>query len=177
MKLITRLRVWFRRWRRKRASKRQSAPLREFVYLDEVSVYSLIASRLGPIAAEFTEKQTASLQSETRSSLSAGSGVAKAGVDSRLATGQTQESQVVRRSIVQTTFKEFYEMEQDSLAMRPIPEGLEPPKTDSLEDLETNMEELENKGWIVDPAKLPRGQLCWRWRSSLKRRPSSNCMR
>ena len=92
MNVITRLRVWFWRWRRKRASKRQKAPLREFVYLDEVSVYSLIASRLGPIAAEFTEKQTASLQSETKSSLSVGSGVAKVGVDSRALAGQTHES-------------------------------------------------------------------------------------
>lgn len=74
--------------------KATETPLRQFVYLDEVSVYSLIASRFGPIAAEFTEKQTASLQTEIKPSLGAGSGVAKAGVDSRLTTGQTQESQV-----------------------------------------------------------------------------------
>lgn len=160
MNLVTRLRVWFRQWRRKRASKRQKAPLREFVYLDEVSVYSLNASRLGSIAAEFTEKQTASLQSEIGGSLDAGaSGVVKAGVNSRLTAGQTQESQVVRRSIVQTTFKELYELELDSLAMRPIPEDLEPPKVDSLEDLKAATKTLGTDGWIVDPAKLARGQL------------------
>lgn len=160
MNLITRLRVWFRRWRRKRASKRQKAPLREFVYLDEVSVYSLNASRLGSIAAEFTEKQTASLQSEIGGSLDAGaSGIVKAGANSRLSAGQTQESQVVRRSIVQTTFKELYELELDSLAMRPIPEDLEPPRVDSLDDLKAATRTLGTDGWIVDPAKLARGQL------------------
>ena len=43
----------FRRWRhraqRRRAlRKEETSPLREFVYLDEVSVFSLISSRLGP---------------------------------------------------------------------------------------------------------------------------------
>src|SRR3712207_8144694 len=56
--LITRLRIWFRRRRLKRAAKKQQvAPLREFVYLDEVSVYSLNASRLGSIAAEFRSEE------------------------------------------------------------------------------------------------------------------------
>ena len=78
MNLIIRLRVWFRQWRRKRASKGQKTPLREFVYLDEVSVYSLNASRLGSIAAEFTETQTVSLRDEIGSSLGASLGAAKA---------------------------------------------------------------------------------------------------
>ena len=60
---------------------------------------------------------------------------------------------------MQTTFKEFYELELGSLAMRPIADDLEPPKIDSLEDLKAKMEELESDGWIVDPAKLARGQL------------------
>jgi hypothetical protein len=47
----------FRQWRRRWAAKNEKGMLREFVYLDEVSVYSLIASRLGPIAAEFTDTQ------------------------------------------------------------------------------------------------------------------------
>jgi hypothetical protein len=161
MNLIIRLQVWFRQWRRKRASKGQKTPLREFVYLDEVSVYSLNASRLGSIAAEFTETQTVSLQDEIGSSLGASLGAAKAEVSSRALTSQTHGSQVLRRSIVQTTFKEFYELEveQDSLVMRPISEDLKPPEIDSLEDLKAAAKTLETDGWIVDPAKLARGQL------------------
>ena len=106
MNLITRPRIWFRRRRLKRAAKKQQvAPLREFVYLDEVSVYSLNASRLGSIAAEFSETRSSSLQSEVGSSIGAGAeGVAKAGVNSRLLAGQARESQVVRTAIVQTVF-------------------------------------------------------------------------
>lgn len=159
MSLITRFRGWLRRWRRKRASKRQKAELREFVYLDEVSVYSLIASRLGPIAAEFTESQTASLQSEIGGSLGAGAGIAKVEVTPRVLTSQTHGTQVLRKSIVQTTFKELYELEIDLLAMRPMSEDLKPPEIRSLEDLIAVTKRLATDGWIVDPEKLARGQL------------------
>ena len=63
---ITRLKLAWWSWRRWRAAgQNRHTPLREFVYLDEVSVYSLIASRLGPIAAEFSETQTESLQDQS----------------------------------------------------------------------------------------------------------------
>ena len=143
-RLITRFRGWFRRWRRKQASKRQKATLREFVYLDEVSIYSLIASRLGPIATEFTETETASLKVEVASSIGGGVDIG---------------SQVLRKSIVQTTFKELYELEMDSFAIRPIYEQLKPPKMYNLNDLMAATETLITDGWIVDPEKLARGQL------------------
>ncbi len=161
MNLFTRLRVWFRRRRGKQESERQHAPLREFVYLDEVSVYSLMASRRGPIPAEFTDTQTVSSQEEIGSSLGASSGIAKAELSSRMSNSQTQGSQVLRRSTVQATFKELYEkeVESDSLAMRPVSEDMEPPEIGSLDDLMAKREELESHGWIIDPAKLTRGQL------------------
>ena len=161
MNLITRFRVWFRQWRRKQESERQNAPLREFVYLDEVSVYSLMASRRGPIPAEFTDTHTVSSQEEIGSSLGASPGIAKAELSSRTSTSQTQGSQVVRRSSVQTTFKALYELEveSDSLAMRPVSGDVEPPEIGSLEDLKAKREELESDCWIVNPAKLARGQL------------------
>ncbi len=160
MNIVNRIKLWFRRWRRKRAFEKEKSPLREFVYLDEVSVFSLVASRLGAIATEFTDKETASLQSEINANISGGgAGVAKAGLDSRLTSGQTQESQVVRKSIVQTTFKELYEQERDSLAMRLMAENGEVPKLGSLDEVESKLEELESGGWIAVPEKLTRGGL------------------
>lgn len=159
MSLITRFRARLRQWRRKQASRRQKSELREFVYLDEVSVYSLIASRLGPIAAEFTETETVSLQGEVGSSLGAGLGFAKAGVNSRVLDIHSQGSQVLRRSIVQTTFKELYELEMESLAMRPMSKDLKPPVIRSLDDFKAASADLANDGWIVDPDYLTRGQL------------------
>lgn len=140
---IMRYRTALRLWRRRRASKRQKANLREFVYLDEVSVYSLIASKLGPIATEFTNTETTSLKAEVGS------------VGGSLDIG----SQVLRKSIVQTTFKELYELELDSFVIRSIPDKLAPPRRDHFNDIMSMTETLRDQGWIVDPEKLARGQL------------------
>ena len=143
-RLINGLRGWLRRLRRKQASKRQTASLREFVYLDEISVYSLIASRLGPNATEFTETETASLKVEVPSSFGGGVDIG---------------SQVLRKSIVQTTFKELYELEMASFIIRPIEDHLKVPEIDNLTDLMAIAEPLKANGWMVDPEDLFRGQL------------------
>lgn len=143
MKLATRLKVWFRRKRRNRAARRQGAALREFVYLDEVSVFSLLASRLGPIATEFTENQRASLKAEV------------GGIGSSVEAG----SQVLRKSIVQTSFKELYELERDSLALRPLDHKTKPPKVDDIRHALLSKEVLMADGWIIDPENLSRGNL------------------
>ncbi|MHB8464247.1 MAG: DUF6414 family protein [Acidimicrobiales bacterium] len=159
MSIGDRVRGWRRRQRRKKAAKRQNSALREFVYLDDVSVYSLIASRLGAIAAEFTETETASLQGELTSSVGAGVGVAKGEIASRTQATQTQGSQVLRKSIVQTTFKELYELEESALAMRPMDDGAQPPKIGNLAELEAAAGTSTLDGWIVDTDELARGQL------------------
>lgn len=163
MRLFTRLRVWWRRRKLKaEARKQQAPPLREFVYLDEVSVYSLNASRLGSVAADFSETRSSSLQSEVGASIGAGAqGAATAGLNSRLLSGQSRESQVNRTAIVQTAFKEFYELELelDSLAMRPVPESRNPPKVRGDETLTAETRKAAPDGWIVDPRALRRGRL------------------
>lgn len=144
MSLTTRIRRWFRQRRRKLASKSQKTTLREFVYLDEVSVYSLIASRLGPVATEFTETETASL---------------KVDIASTVGGGVEQGSQVLRKSIVQTTFKELYELEMESLLIRPMNDQVKPPVINSFNDLTSSMDTLKTDGWVLEPAELNRGQL------------------
>ena len=138
-------RVWLRQRRRKLALKKNKGSLREFIYLDEVSVYSLNASRLGAIASEFTETEKASLN---------------VGVPNAFGAGVDIGSQVVRKSIIQTTFKEFYdnETELNSFAIRPIKESVEFPKSRNLNDPLT-ISEASATGWIVDSDKLTRGQL------------------
>jgi hypothetical protein len=143
LSLITRFRAWVRQRRRKQAAKSHKAVLREFVYLDEVSIYSLIASRLGPVATEFTETERASLKAEV------------AGAGSSAETG----SQVLRKSTVQTTFKELYELEMNSFAIWPTYEKLKLPKINHIDDLMAMKEVLLADGWIIDPEKLARGQL------------------
>jgi hypothetical protein len=133
--------------------------LREFVYLDEVSVYSLIASRLGPIATEFTDTETNSLRGEIASSFGANAGIAKGDVTARTEAASTQASQVLRKSIVQTTFKELFELESDGLPLRPM-DDRSAPRLESLEALETGaVGSSAYEGWILDPETLRRGQV------------------
>lgn len=154
----TRVQGWRRRRKRQKAARKLDAPLREFVYLDDVSVYSLLASRLGPIATEFTNTETVSLNSEIGSSLGGSFGIAKAGVNSRVETGHTHGSQVLRKSIVQTAFKELYELEQDSLALRPMVDESAPAET-MLSALEATVDSGTHKPWVIDPEQLRRGIL------------------
>ena len=59
MSIASRLRDWLRAPKLRQVPENSTGLLREFVYLDEVSVYSLLASRKQGIATEFSESQTA----------------------------------------------------------------------------------------------------------------------
>jgi hypothetical protein len=68
-------------------------------------------------------------------------------------------TQVLRKSTVQTTFKELYELELTSFVIRPIHEKQRMPKVKNINDLLAMKEILLADGWIVDPEKIVRGQL------------------
>jgi hypothetical protein len=158
------MRTWLRhRWRRlrrQRAARRErDAPLREFAYLDEVSVYSLIASRLGAVATEFTAIESSSLRGEAGSSLALSAGILHGGVGSRSESTQSTGSQVVRKSVVQSTFKELVEIEKDAMPLRTPAPDARPPRVDRLDDLLALSESEGAGGWVVDTDALKRGQL------------------
>lgn len=156
MSLTQRFRVWRRKHRRKRAAKKQGSPLREFVYLDDVSVYSLIASKLGAIATEFTDSETSSLGSELSSSVGANAGFLKSSIGSKVQSSETRGSQVLRKSIVQTTFKELYELEKANLNPQPLTEPS--PRLADGTPLSKVLEELDEP-WIISGDTLNRGDL------------------
>lgn len=157
MSIRSRIRAWRRRRRRTKAATKGGNDLREFVYLDEVSVYSLIASRLGPIATEFTESETSSLASEVSSSVGAKAGPLSAGVGSRISSTDSRGTQVLRKSIVQTTFKELHDLEAERLLMQPRPSESVP----RLSNAPITLQSLKQEGppWVVSPADLVRGAL------------------
>lgn len=130
-----------------------NAPLREFVYLDDVSVYSLLASRRGSIATEFTDTEASGLGGEAEASVEASAGLAKGAIRSRISSSQEQTSQVVRKSIIQSAFKDLYELEKPNL-------GLIVP-TSSAPDIWTigDVTQASNADWFTDPAILVRGRL------------------
>lgn len=148
---------WERR-RRKAAEELSGIPLREFVYLDEVSVNSLLSSRLGAVAAEFTDTATTSLLASTGAALSAPVGVGKVQVGSKMQTTETQGSQVVRKAIIQSRFKELSELERDHLVTSTRTANAKPAIRSGAE-----FEELAKQGgiagWLISPKKLARGEL------------------
>lgn len=189
------VRGWLRRRRRERrwrkAERKERGPLREFVYLDEVAVYSLIASQVGLVVTEITDTQATSLQTE----LSSGIGVStplKAEVGSKLQAGESQSSQVLRKAIIQTTFEQLRDAAERSkaLKLRAEPDLAPVQSLDDIKRLATG----DGSSLVVPPGRLVRGDLveleyssrpsrsskrAWRSpgfsRSSRTTRPRSGC--
>ena len=159
MSPFKRLRAWRHRRNHAREARKQPGTPREFVYLDEVSVYSLLASRKGAIATEFTESQTASLNSDVGGSMGGGFGVTKAEVRSRIEAAQSRTSQVLRKAIVQTSFKELHDLERPGLGLAGARDNSGTPNVRSLSDLERDLELHLSAGHVIAPQTLGRGGL------------------
>ena len=161
MSVGSRVRDWLRSLKPRSGGTNDMGPLREFVYLDDVSVYSILASRRGGIAAEFTERQTATLNSEIAGSASVGLGGTSTKLDSRLRSSQVEGSQVLRKAIIQTSFKELYDIERESLTLGPVgkSEG-EPPTVRGIADLKRRLDGARtNDTWLVDSGGIRRGDV------------------
>lgn len=107
-------------------------PLREFVYLDEVSLRSLLASQTGALTDEITELLSRADEAEIAGTMSAAAPIVKAEIRSRYQTSNSQGSQTSRKSIVQSLFKEFRELDGIGLVLEP-PGGAK--RVSTLEEL------------------------------------------
>jgi hypothetical protein len=93
--------------------------LREFVYLDQVSLTSLWASRYGESIEQLTDTHESSRESEMEAGIEARSPLLRARLRSTLRGRETSTAQVQRRANAQATFKRFYERERDRLKLSP----------------------------------------------------------
>ncbi len=135
-----------------------SESLREFVYLDEVSVYSLLASRKRGIVTQLTESQTAALNSELGSSFNIGFAGLGSEIGSKTQRSLGQATQVIRKATVQNSFKELYDLERERLAV--VASGVRNQLgVGCLSDVEKSFESLARDKWIVDIGNLKRGDL------------------
>lgn len=94
--------------------------LREFVYLDEVSVQSLLASLVGALPAEVTSLSARSIEAEL--SAKVGSSVPltpSVEFASRFKGASSSSSQTLSRAVAETLFKHLYELIGDRLVWRP----------------------------------------------------------
>ncbi len=143
---MKKLKDWFARRRRDRrikTAKQNAAPLREFIYLDEVSVYSLLTSRQGALATEYTDTLQNTTRSEISNRIATDAVIAKAELAGKMESSQAQTSQVVRKSTVQAAFKELIEGEEDRLASRPIEAGMAVPEIDTWDELVKRQDDSE----------------------------------
>ena len=132
--------------------------LREFVYLDEVSVYSLLASRRGSIATEFSEQESASLSNEISGSIGVGLAGTGASLNSKLQGTQVKQSQVLRKATIQSSFKDLYESELNIFAIGDDMGVCNSQKIIASE-LEDRFDDLVKQGIIINPSRLTRGAL------------------
>ena len=159
-----RLRLWWKRALRRIWWRLQSEvpPLREFVYVDEVSIYSLMSSRVGALPTEFTETQTAATKLSNTASL----GVERLPLTLAMSSAQedssSSSSQVIKKSTVQTTFREFYSYERPRLILTPsdvVNQGKRRPTLHDLRDLEAAADADLDSTWVVGTDSLQRGRL------------------
>ena len=123
-----------------------------------MSVYSILASQKDGIATQFTETQTYSLNNQISSSAGFGFSATRAELDSKLQAGEVQGSQVLRKAIIQTSFKELYDIERPHLALTSRV-GSDVPKVREANDILKKVEGTAGGGWIVDPSTIHRGEL------------------
>ncbi|MFG2013116.1 hypothetical protein ACGFNF_29055 [Micromonospora sp. NPDC048868] len=153
-------------WKRRKQRRREAAALqremelREFVYLDEVSVTSLLSSRLGKLPSEFTDTLTRATKHQTHGRLEGTWSAFKARAGSQRETSLTEDAKVVSKATVQATFKRLYKEEQRSLALRPTLLDA-PPKSEehAKKILSKATQEPSESMWVVPSERLRRGRL------------------
>lgn len=127
-------------------------PLREFVYLDEVSLGSLLASQKGEITENITSQIGNEHVAEIGSKISASSPVLpSAEVNSRFQTTNSNALQTLRKATAQSLFRELHKM-PNLRKIQPI-DVIE--EADSLENLFSG----EFSQAIHNAADLARGDL------------------
>lgn len=155
MAFFRNLRARIRRRKRIKAAMTGTNPLRQFVYLDEVSVYSLLASREGALAAEYTATETASATGGSSGSI----GLDKTSISAKTESTRTQSLQVLRKSSVQAAFKDLREIENEKLSISPSDRNSTAPRVSDWSDIEKGAGSPQFDGWIIDPDRLNRGDL------------------
>jgi hypothetical protein len=153
-----RFKNWFRR-KKKEAEKSSDDDLREFVYLDDVSVDSLVASVRGSILEQITQTAGSEIQSELGSVLGGSSPGMTAEVRSRLQTTTSEGLQTLRRAGIQARFRELHSIVENRRVLRPLEAGDVPPEVGSAADIRSLGADPTGSRWVVRVGSLSRGDV------------------
>lgn len=156
------LRRWWRN-RRNRPARVEEAPqkneptradLREFVYLDEVSLRSLLSSLTGDLRDSASEQSSDQFQAEVAGALKVGNAAltgAESNLSSRFQATSNSTIQTSRKATVQSWFKQFHELE----GLRLIDAV---PQVKPAEDLAALLSTTD-KSLLIPGSELARGEL------------------
>lgn len=143
-------------WKRKRNEPRDRH--REFIYLDEVSVVSLLAGLQGEIKDAITDTLSQTEDHSLRGTL----GAVKAGasVESRLGASRTSTNEVVRRAVIQSTFRDLWRRDVGVLLhdISGIKRRFRKP-IHSYRDLENSLPRLKKAKLAVSLGDIHRGDI------------------
>lgn len=90
----------------------QAEPLREFIYLDEVSLASLLASQKGEITENITSQSGDETLAEVGGSVSSNAPLMPSGeINTRFQTTNSSSLQTVRKANAQSLFRELHKLE------------------------------------------------------------------
>lgn len=123
--------------------------LREFVYIDEIALISLLASSTGGITQQRTTTQRERISSSIKGSLGP--------LGSSIGGEQEKATQAVRKYVIQSNFKEFYDMRVNDLAISDDPEN--PPRVYAAAAESTQIREVAPDLDSSRTAELTRGKL------------------
>jgi len=127
-------------------------PLREFIYLDEVSLRSLLSSKKGEMTASTSNEVNRLVENESQNSAILGnSSIGKLEESSRFQTRNSSTLQTAKKATVQSWFREL-----DKLKNIRLIETVQQVRT--LENLQ-QVGECSNLSVCVDDQKLKRGEI------------------
>jgi len=152
-------RAAWRRWRQGQAWEQRR---REFVYLDEVSVISLVAARHGSVAESFKDTLSSVNSAESGSSITlpATPATPGAGLTSRTSSSRTTTQEVVRRAVVQGTFRTLRIGDSDlRLSVEDQLQRGRPTAVETKGELARYLDKLEKQRRAVRASDLQRGDV------------------
>lgn len=151
-----------RAWLRRRRAQEWKHKRREFVYLDETSVTSLVAARHGSVPESFKDTLSSSNSSDAGTSLTlpstpTGPGV---GMSTRSTSSRTTSQEVVRRAVAQGTFRSLRIGDTDlRVSVEDQPDRPKPAAVLTAKELAHHLPKLEKQHRAVCARDLHRGDV------------------
>lgn len=144
-------------------SEAERGDLREFVYIDDVSVQSLLASRTGAIATDYTDSNTSGTKRTREANAGLKHGPLNVGGKANREESAGTTAQVVRKSNAQARFKQLLDTELDGLLLRATPPESLPCDAESREGAQVapSFEQMreQQQRHVVAEANIRRGDL------------------